>query len=79
MDNYSILSWNVRGLNAKARRDAVRTLVDAKRASHICLQETKLNSVTDELMISMLGAQLASFAYLPAANCYKRWRINDDK
>lgn len=28
MDNTTVLSWNVRGLNAQARRDNVRTLVD---------------------------------------------------
>lgn len=38
MDNISIMSWNVHGLNERARRDAVRTLIDDIRPSVICLQ-----------------------------------------
>ena len=66
MDNISILSWNVRGLNCRARRDTVRTMVEDARASIVCLQETKLDAVTDGLMLSMMGIQFRDFAYLPA-------------
>ena len=31
MDNTTILSWNVRGLNDRARRHIVRTLVDEEQ------------------------------------------------
>lgn len=44
MDQYTILSWNVRGLNMRARRDAIRTLVGEIRPTIMCLQETKLAS-----------------------------------
>ena len=43
MDQAILISWNVRGLNTGARRDAVRVLVDDTRASLVCFQETKLN------------------------------------
>jgi mannosylglycoprotein endo-beta-mannosidase len=67
MNNKSVLSWNVRGLNARARRDAVRTLVDDIRPSIICLQETKLDVIPQTLLLSMLGVAFSEYAYLPAA------------
>lgn len=45
MDNTTLLSWNVCGLNARARRDNVCTLVDDLRLAIVCLQETKLDLV----------------------------------
>ena len=68
MDNLIILSWNVRGLNDRALRDNVHTLVDDVRASVVCLQETKLDDVPTTLMLSMLGVWFANFTYIPASN-----------
>jgi len=68
MDNLNILSWNVRGLNSRARRDAVRLVVEESGASIVCFQETKLDVVTDFLMMSMLGLQFMDYAYLPASD-----------
>jgi len=67
MDNTTILSWNVRGLNAQARRDDVRTLVDDIRPSIVCLQETKLDVISLSLILSMLGRAFTEYAYLPAS------------
>lgn len=50
MDNTTVLSWNVRDLNAQARRDNVRTLVDDIRPSIVCLQETKLDVISEFLV-----------------------------
>lgn len=66
MDNITIMSWNVRGLNSRARRDNVRTLVNDLRPSIICLQETKLDVIPQSLVFSMLGINFQEFAYLPA-------------
>jgi len=68
MDNTTILSWNVRGLNAQARRDDVRTLVDDIRPSIVCLQETKLDVISLSLILSMLGRAFTEYAYLPASS-----------
>lgn len=67
MDNTSILSWNVRGLNARARQNAVRTLIDDLRPSIVCLQETKLDVISQTVILSMLGRAFGDFAYLPAS------------
>jgi hypothetical protein len=42
-----ILVWNVRGLNARAHRNAMRELVTMEHVSLAYLQETKLESITD--------------------------------
>jgi exonuclease III len=68
MDNKIILSWNVCGLNARARQDNVRTLVTDLRPSIVCLQETKLDVVPQNLVYSMLGINFHDYAYLPASN-----------
>lgn len=68
MDNLNILSWNVRGLNARARRDDTRLVVDDCRASIVCLQETKLDVVNNSLMLEMLGTQFLDYSYLPAVD-----------
>ena len=50
MANYNILTWNVRGLNCKARRNVVRTLISDHNVSVVCLLETKLNVLNPFLM-----------------------------
>jgi exonuclease III len=44
--DISILSWNVCGLNERARRDAVHTLIDDVRPCIVCLQEAKLGVIS---------------------------------
>jgi exonuclease III len=62
------MSWNVRGLNNRARGDPVRTLVGDVRPSIVCLQETKLDVIQQHLVFAMLGINFSEFAYLPASN-----------
>lgn len=62
-----ILNWNVRGLNNPAKKDNVKLLVDQMKASIVCLQETKLDDVSDSVMLRTLGGRFVrSYAYLPA-------------
>lgn len=68
MENTSVMSWNVRGLNDRSRRDTVRTLVDDVRPSIVCLQETKLAVIPQHMVFAMLGLSYSVFAYLPASN-----------
>jgi len=66
MDRTSILIWNVRGLNDKARRDNLRKVVDESRPEVICLQETKLSHISARDVSSFLGQEFINFVYLPA-------------
>ena len=70
MDNTTILSWNVRGLNARARQDCVRTLVGDIRPTIVCLQETKLDVIPQSTVFSLLGVSFSEFAYLPASSTH---------
>ena len=42
--NWNILCWNIRGLNASDKHDAVRNKIEESGCSIICLQETKIQS-----------------------------------
>ncbi|GMI77258.1 hypothetical protein HRI_001395100 [Hibiscus trionum] len=52
--NFSILSWNVRGLGKKEKARAVRRLVGSKKPTVFFLQETKLSKF-DPSMYRRLG------------------------
>ncbi|XP_072151134.1 uncharacterized protein [Setaria viridis] len=64
--NFAIFNWNVRGLNSAARREEVLKLLQASRPMLVCLQESKLEEITDSLAVEFLGQRLSSFSYLPA-------------
>lgn len=66
MDCANFLIWNVRGLNDRARRDNVRKVVDITRLTVICLQETKLATISDWEVLAFLGPSYHNFVYLPA-------------
>ena len=55
-------------INSRARCDDTRLLVEDCRASIVCLQETKLDVVTNAFMLRLLGVQFTDFAYLPASD-----------
>jgi exonuclease III len=66
MDPSHILIWNMQGLNATARQDAVRMLVNAAKVDIVCLQETKMVEVSHRLILSMLGSDFDNnFIFLP--------------
>lgn len=60
------LSWNVRGLNEKNKRLAVRQTVLLERPQIICFQETKMASINDQIVKETCGRRLDQFTCLPA-------------
>lgn len=66
MDPSKILIWNVRGLNSTARQDSVRTLVQSTRADVVCLQETKMERISQWLVLSTLGPDFCHFTVVPS-------------
>jgi exonuclease III len=66
MDLSKIIIWNVRGLNKKARRDAVRQTIVSARPDMVCLQETKKASISRFMVMSLLGSEFDHFICLPA-------------
>lgn len=53
MDEHLVI-WNMRGLNRRARRTAVRELVRSEKVYFLCHLETKLDVVCNKLMLDML-------------------------
>lgn len=47
--------WNVRGLNECARRNVVREFLLLEKPALVCLQETKLSAICNELANEILG------------------------
>lgn len=62
----SILVWNVRGLNKKARKDSVRELIAVAKPQVVCLQETKIQNMSFRVLLSTLGADMNGHVLLPA-------------
>jgi exonuclease III len=65
-ESINILNWNVRGLNSPAKRQAVREMVCLNKPKLVCLQETKLQQITKQIVVETLGPGLDGFSYLPA-------------
>jgi exonuclease III len=65
MENSCFLIWNVRGLNDRTKRDSVKTLVLDIKPSIVCLQETKLCSISDFDILSILWSGFNNFVSSP--------------
>lgn len=58
--------WNVRGLNNRAKRTAIRSVIYATAPSIVCLQETKLSLVSSTIVAETLGDAFRDYYWLPA-------------
>lgn len=65
-NELQILCWNVQGLNSIARRSTVQQVLATTHCQIVCLQETKMTSIDDQLVMSVGGFRLNSFTFLPA-------------
>jgi exonuclease III len=63
--NENILVWNVRGLNSRARWDAVRDGVRDEHVSILCLQETIMDVIPSRTILEMLGLDF-DYSFLSA-------------
>jgi exonuclease III len=66
LEQLSILSWNVRGLNSPTSHEAIRDLILSATPKLVCLQETKLAMITLQTANEVLGYSFNDFKYLPA-------------
>jgi exonuclease III len=66
MNPSAILIWNVRGLNKIDRRNAVRDVILSSNADIVCLQETKVAILTQQVLLSVFGTVYDNFVALPA-------------
>ena len=62
-----VMDWNIRGANNPAKRRALQLFFADKPCNVICLQETKIEVMTKDLVVEMLGPRFGdNFIYLPA-------------
>lgn len=61
----NVIVWNVRGLNARARRNALFQVVTAANPAIACLQETKLQDVSVNVVRQCLGNKYEKFFHFP--------------
>ena len=66
MNPSAILIWNVRGLNKIDRRNVVRDVILSSNADIVCLQETKVAILTQQVLLSVFGTVYDNFVALPA-------------
>lgn len=64
--SISILSWNTRGLNDRRKRCLVRSAVSKLFSAVICLQESKVDSVSCSFLRSCCGSNFDKCHFLPA-------------
>jgi hypothetical protein len=63
---FSLLVWNVRGLNSLARCDSIFQVVLLSGASVVCFLDTKLQVVSRATVDRCLGRDFDCFFFLPA-------------
>lgn len=64
MSSLKILVWNARGLNSSAKRSVVSQVVGASGANLVCIQETKLQCISLDVVRQCLGNEFLSFYFL---------------
>jgi exonuclease III len=62
----NIMGWNVRGLNDQDRKDMVHATIADSSCHIVCLQETKLHTISSFDAAYIGGYRLKSFAARPA-------------
>jgi hypothetical protein len=65
--NWYILCWNIRGINASEKWDAVRDKVEESSCSVICLQETKREHFDVSYIRKFAPRRFDKFDFIPSA------------
>jgi exonuclease III len=63
---WKVLCWNVRGLNAKEKWEAIRDKITESGCDVICLQETKRQSFDVQFLKKFYPASFVTFEFLPS-------------
>ena len=64
--NWNVLCWNIRGLNASDKHDAVRNKIEESGCSIVCLQETKIQSFEFPLIKKFAPKRFDKFDFVPS-------------
>ena len=61
-----MLVWNVRGLNSHARQSVLCQFVQDHLISIVCIQETKVQLVSSQLIVDACGSHFSDFISIPS-------------
>ena len=61
-----ILSWNVRGANDSSKRKVSKTFLRNQRVDLICIQETKMQFMTDSIARSLGSGRFLDWKFVNA-------------
>lgn len=64
--SLSLFSWNVRGLNERDKRLAIRQALLIERPDIVTLQETKLETISNTKFREICGRRFDTFKVLPS-------------
>lgn len=62
------ISFNVRGLGSMVKWRAIRNLISKEKPNLVCLQETKLEAIQDNLSSALWGDSCVEWRFVPAIN-----------
>ena len=62
--SLNIVTWNVRGLNNRDKRLRLKNMIKDWRADIFCLQETKLELITAQIVRSLWRCQFVDWMFL---------------
>ena len=51
--NLKLLSWNVRGVNESTKRKVIKSVIRKQKVDLFCIQETKIQDMTDRVVRSL--------------------------
>ena len=64
------MCWNIRGLNASGKWDAVRKKIEESACSILCLQETKKEHFDSCFISNFASRRFDSFEYIPSLGAF---------
>ena len=62
-----LLSWNVRGVNEKEKRKIIKTFIRNQRVDLMCIQETKIQSMSEGVARSLGSGRFLDWRALDAS------------
>jgi exonuclease III len=65
--NPRLISWNVRGLNQSVKQLKIKNLLRQWKANIICVQETKLELISNNVVRSLWWYLFLDWCYLPSS------------
>ena len=64
--NLKLLSWNVRGENESTKRKVIKSVIRKQKVDLFCIQETKIQVMTDRVVRSLGSGRFLDWKALNA-------------